>query len=76
MFDFKVRPATCLPRNSTQSAALTNSLQNKAKYNAWKKLVEDGVTPEQAETKYIALIEELKTKYGFDASKAPETVGA
>ncbi|OCK85977.1 ACBP-domain-containing protein [Lepidopterella palustris CBS 459.81] len=36
----------------------------KAKYNHWKKLVDEGVTPEQAEAKYIELVETLKGKYG------------
>jgi hypothetical protein len=33
-------------------------------------------TPEEAQTKYIALIEKLKEEYGFDADKVPEAVGA
>lgn len=35
----------------------------------------DGVTEEQAKEKYIALVESLKEKYGYDADKVPETVG-
>jgi diazepam-binding inhibitor (GABA receptor modulating acyl-CoA-binding protein) len=50
-------------------------LKNKAKKKAWQKIVDEGVTPEQAQEKYIALIEELKTSYGFDADKEPEAVG-
>ena len=50
--------------------------QGKAKYNAWKKLVEEGVTAEQAQERYVAKVEELKGKYGFDANKAPEAVGS
>ncbi|GKZ19793.1 hypothetical protein AbraIFM66951_010790 [Aspergillus brasiliensis] len=37
----------------------------KYKYNAWKKLLDEGVTPEQAQERYIAFVEELKTKYGY-----------
>jgi diazepam-binding inhibitor (GABA receptor modulating acyl-CoA-binding protein) len=49
--------------------------QGKAKYNAWKAAVEDGITPEQAQEKYVAKIEEMKGKYGYDESKEPEAVG-
>ncbi|GAB1316678.1 hypothetical protein MFIFM68171_06888 [Madurella fahalii] len=50
-------------------------LKGKAKYNAWKKVVDDGITAEQAQEKYVAKIEEMKTKYGYDANKEPEPVG-
>ena len=42
---------------------------------AWQKLVDDGVTPEQAQQRYVALVENLKEKYGYDAGKEPEPVG-
>ncbi|KAM7191064.1 Acyl-CoA-binding protein [Naviculisporaceae sp. PSN 640] len=51
-------------------------LKGKAKYNAWQKAVDDGLTAEQAQEKYVAKIEELKTKYGYDESKEREAVGA
>ncbi|KAI1244242.1 hypothetical protein MGN70_014112 [Eutypa lata] len=51
-------------------------LKGKAKYNAWKKLAEEGITAEQAQERYIAKVEELKGKYGYDANKEPEAVGA
>jgi diazepam-binding inhibitor (GABA receptor modulating acyl-CoA-binding protein) len=50
-------------------------LKGKAKKKAWQQIVVDGVTPEEAQTKYIELIESMKKKYGFDASKEPEAVG-
>ena len=50
-------------------------LKGKAKYNAWKALVDEALTPEQAQEKYVAQIEEMKTKYGYDENKAPEAVG-
>ncbi|RYO77489.1 hypothetical protein DL766_008960 [Monosporascus sp. MC13-8B] len=50
-------------------------LKGKAKYNAWKKVVDEGVTQEQAQEKYIAKVEEMKTQYGYDEKKEPETVG-
>ncbi|EMR69322.1 putative acyl binding protein [Eutypa lata UCREL1] len=51
-------------------------LKGKAKYNAWKKLAEEGITAEQAQERYIAKVEELKGKYGYDANKEPEAVGS
>jgi diazepam-binding inhibitor (GABA receptor modulating acyl-CoA-binding protein) len=52
-------------------------LKGKAKYNAWKKVVEeDKLTPEAAQAKYVELVEKLKATYGYDANKVPETVGA
>lgn len=42
-------------------------LTGKAKYNAWKKVVDEGVTPEDAQKRYVELVESLKTKYGFEA---------
>ncbi|EGS21965.1 putative fatty acid binding protein [Thermochaetoides thermophila DSM 1495] len=50
-------------------------LKGKAKYNAWKKLVDDGLTPEEAQEKYVAKVEEMKAKYGYDENKEPEAVG-
>lgn len=39
--------------------------QEKAKRNAWQKLVDDGVKPLDAQKKYIALVKSLKEKYGY-----------
>lgn len=50
-------------------------LQGKAKYNAWKKVVDDSVTPDAAQEQYVKLVEELKEKYGYDENKVPEAVG-
>ncbi|KAJ4270234.1 acyl-CoA-binding protein (ACBP)/diazepam binding inhibitor (DBI)/endozepine (EP) [Fusarium torreyae] len=53
-----------------------SSPHGKAKYNAWKKAVEeDQLTPETAQAKYVELVEKLKEQYGYDANKVPETVG-
>ncbi|RYO86828.1 hypothetical protein DL764_008941 [Monosporascus ibericus] len=60
---------------SKASAPGMFDLKGKAKYNAWKKEVDQGVTPEQAQEKYIAKVEEMKTKYGYDENKVPEAVG-
>ncbi|KEQ67597.1 acyl-CoA-binding protein [Aureobasidium melanogenum CBS 110374] len=40
-------------------------LKGKAKRNAWQKLVDEGVTPEEAQKKYVALVESLKKKHGY-----------
>ncbi|KAF9771771.1 hypothetical protein IL306_010563 [Fusarium sp. DS 682] len=51
--------------------------KGKAKYNAWKKVVEeDKLTPDAAQAKYVELVEKLKEQYGYDANKVPETVGS
>lgn len=51
-------------------------LKGKAKKNAWQKVVDEGTTPEQAQEKYVALVEKMKEQYGYDASKEPEAVGS
>ncbi|KAK2025494.1 acyl CoA binding protein [Colletotrichum zoysiae] len=51
-------------------------LKGKAKQSAWQKVVDEGTTPEQAQEKYVALVNSLKEKYGYDANKEPEAVGA
>ncbi|KAL0933151.1 acyl CoA binding protein [Colletotrichum truncatum] len=50
-------------------------LKGKAKYNAWEKLADEGKTAEQAQEEYIALVNQLKEAYGYDANKEPEAVG-
>ncbi|KAI1416962.1 putative fatty acid binding protein [Hypoxylon sp. FL1857] len=49
-------------------------LKAKYKYQAWQKLVDEGVTPEAAQERYVKKVEELKGKYGYDADKVPEAV--
>lgn len=39
-------------------------IQESAKYNAWKKVVDDGLSAADAQKKYIEYVEELKAKYG------------
>ncbi|KAK3400395.1 acyl-CoA-binding protein [Sordaria brevicollis] len=51
-------------------------LKGKAKYNAWQKVVDEGLSAEEAQTKYVAKVEEMKTQYGYDENKAPEAVGS
>ena len=55
------------PGCKQEDMSLIHLLQGKYKYNAWKKLVEEGVTAEQAKERYVALVEELKGKYGYEA---------
>jgi diazepam-binding inhibitor (GABA receptor modulating acyl-CoA-binding protein) len=70
------KQATQNPPIEKSEAPGTFDLKGKAKKRAWQKVVDEGVTPEEAQTKYIALIEKLKEEYGFDADKVPEAVGA
>jgi len=42
------------------------AFEAKYKYNAWKKVVDEGVTPEEAQKQYVQLVEKLKEKYGFE----------
>ncbi|RYP50219.1 hypothetical protein DL769_010981 [Monosporascus sp. CRB-8-3] len=72
MFDLKV--LTHRP-DALSKKTFGPQTYGKAKYNAWKKVAEEGVTPEQAQEKYIAKVEEMKTKYGYDENKEPEAVG-
>ena len=51
-------------------------LKGKAKKNAWQKVVDEGITPEQAQERYVALVEKLKVSCGYDPNKVPETVAA
>jgi diazepam-binding inhibitor (GABA receptor modulating acyl-CoA-binding protein) len=81
-FDFKVRrPFFCFfgrwrsRGRATGKWSLLTLPQGKYKYNAWKKIVEEDVTPEDAQKRYVELIEKLKEKYGYDESKDPEPVG-
>jgi diazepam-binding inhibitor (GABA receptor modulating acyl-CoA-binding protein) len=50
--------------------------KGKAKKNSWQKLVDEGVTAELAQERYIALVEKLKDAYGYDPNKEPEAVGS
>jgi diazepam-binding inhibitor (GABA receptor modulating acyl-CoA-binding protein) len=54
---------------------LADGSQGKAKKKAWQKFVDEGLTVEQAQEKYVALVETMKEKYGYDAAKEPEAVG-
>lgn len=51
-------------------------LKGKAKRKAWQKLVDAGVTPEEAEREYVVIVNKLKTTRGFDENKQPEAVGS
>lgn len=69
------KQATQEPPIEKAEAPGTFDFKGKAKKAAWQKVVDAGVTPEQAQEQYVALIEKLKVEYGFDASKVPESVG-
>ncbi|TVY22531.1 Acyl-CoA-binding-like protein [Lachnellula hyalina] len=51
-------------------------LKGKAKKTAWQSKVDEGLTSDEAKEKYVALVESLKEKLGYDADKVPEAVGA
>jgi len=53
----------------------TFDLKGKAKKRAWQKVVDEGTTTEQAQEKYVTLVENLKETYGYDANKVAEAVG-
>jgi diazepam-binding inhibitor (GABA receptor modulating acyl-CoA-binding protein) len=40
--------------------------QSAQTWRAWKSVADTGITPEEAQTKYVELVEELKGRYGFD----------
>ncbi|KAK0102177.1 hypothetical protein ONS95_001027 [Cadophora gregata] len=54
----------------------TFDLKGKAKKRAWQKVVDEGLTSDEAKDKYVALVESFKEKYGYDADKNPEAVGS
>lgn len=37
--------------------------------------MDEGITPEEAEGKYVTLVNQCKDKYGYDPNKVPEKVG-
>lgn len=46
--------------------------QEKEKRKAWQKLLDEGVTPADAEKKYVELVGQLKEKYGFKTDLTAE----
>ncbi|MCJ1312928.1 hypothetical protein MMC25_006604 [Agyrium rufum] len=40
-------------------------LKGKAKYNKWQETVDEGLSADQAQKKYVTLVGTLKTKYGY-----------
>ncbi|KAN0104659.1 putative acyl-CoA-binding protein like protein [Hyaloscypha variabilis] len=53
----------------------TFDLKGKAKKRSWQSFVDQGLTSDEAKEQYITLVESLKVKYGYDATKEPEAVG-
>jgi len=53
----------------------TFDLKGKAKKKAWQKIVDEGITSDEAKERYIKLVASMKEKYGYDANKVPEAVG-
>ncbi|CEJ84850.1 Putative Acyl binding protein [[Torrubiella] hemipterigena] len=50
-------------------------MKGKAKKAAWQKVVDEGISAEAAQERYVQLVETLKAKHGFDENKVPEAVG-
>ncbi|KAF4513423.1 hypothetical protein G6O67_000696 [Ophiocordyceps sinensis] len=50
-------------------------MKAKAKKKEWQKLVDEGITSDQAPGMYVAFVEDLKEKHGYDENKVPEPVG-
>ncbi|KAM3518715.1 hypothetical protein NHJ13051_007988 [Beauveria bassiana] len=71
MFDMKASP----PPRQAGPRVPWRRVQGKAKKNAWQKVVDEGISAETAQERYVALVEQLKTKYGFDENKVPDAVG-
>lgn len=44
--------------------------QARAKRRAWQKVVDEGITPEEAQKQYVELVDKLLNTYG-DKSKDP-----
>nr|POE82421.1 acyl-coa-binding protein like 1 [Quercus suber] len=42
------------------------AITDKAKRSAWQKVHEKGTSAEEAQTQYVALVDGLKEKYGFE----------
>lgn len=70
------RPSQHMIPPIISSDANSRANQGKAKYKAWQKEVDAGTSASAAETRYIELVEKLKTQYGYDANKKPEAVGS
>ncbi|KAH9891453.1 putative fatty acid binding protein [Xylariomycetidae sp. FL2044] len=49
-------------------------MKGKFKLQAWQKIVDEGITPEEAQDRYVKKIETMKEKYGFDPNKEPEAL--
>ncbi|WPG99430.1 Hypothetical protein R9X50_00224400 [Acrodontium crateriforme] len=44
----------------------TFEFKEKAKRAAWQKIVDEGVTPADAQARYVSLVNELKEKHGYE----------
>ncbi|GAB7363692.1 hypothetical protein MBLNU230_g4260t1 [Neophaeotheca triangularis] len=53
------------PLEQTQAPGMFE-MKEKAKRAAWQKLVDDKVSPQNAQKKYVTLVNELKSKYGYE----------
>jgi len=54
-----------IPCHQRDSPGIT-AVQGKAKRKAWQKVVDEGLSKEDAQKKYISLVESLKEKHGYE----------
>ncbi|KAM3551563.1 hypothetical protein ARSEF4850_007808 [Beauveria asiatica] len=73
MFDMKASPIPP-PVLATRPGLRDSIHDGKAKKNAWQKVVDEGISAETAQERYVALVEQLKAKHGFDENKVPDAV--
>lgn len=83
MFDLKVpfspplpQADSGLPRQNGDETDTRGHKQGKAKKAAWQRIADEGLSPDEAQAKYVTLVEGMKETYGYDENKAPEAVGA
>jgi len=79
VYQFKVCSRTtssCATLPIEANQLTMNPWQAGYKYKAWEKIVNEGVTPANAEKEYISFVEELKQKHGYDPNKQPEAVSS
>ncbi|KAL9613811.1 MAG: hypothetical protein Q9167_001658 [Letrouitia subvulpina] len=67
MFDLKRDFVAMEFKGSRRPANFSSLAQNKAKYNAWSAIAEQGLSAEEAQERYVKLVESLKEKYGVTA---------
>ena len=65
LHDELIRPFFSALGFSWTASLISWTLQGKYKYDAWKAMVDEGVSSSDAQTRYVKLVNELVTKYGL-----------